>query len=334
MDGVTDLPFRSITKKYGHPDLMFTEFSSVEGLCRGARELLREFRYTTEQRPLVAQIYGTTPEYFRQMTIALCQLGFDGVDINMGCPAKNVAHAGAGAALIKTPELAVAIIRAAQQGVSDWLNGQTVADCPNLTPVMVTEITQQVDALKLDQSIRKPVPVSVKTRVGYDEITVDDWIPRLLSAEPTAITIHGRTLRQAYAGLANWQAIARAGTLIKQERPETVVIGNGDVQDRAMAQQYCQTYGVDGVLIGRASFGNPWVFGGQPPQQIAAIAVEHARLYEQTYSRDVKYSFLPMRKHLAWYMKGMPNAAEIRSRLVRANSSDEVVEICQSYSLL
>lgn len=334
MDGVTDLPFRSITKKYGHPDLMFTEFSSVEGLCRGAFELLREFRFTNEQRPLVAQIYGTTPDFFRQMTIALCQLGFDGVDINMGCPAKNVAHAGAGAALIKTPSLAVAIIEAARQGVDDWLNGQTAADCPNIAPDLVQVIEQQARVLMISRDERKRVPVSVKTRVGYDEVVAVEWVKQLLSAEPAAITIHGRTLRQAYAGLADWHVIAQAAAEIKRQRPETVVVGNGDVRDRAMGQEYCREYGVDGVLIGRASFGNPWVFGGQPPQSIASVALEHARLYEQTYAADPKYSFLPMRKHLAWYIKGMPNAAEIRSKLVRSSTSDEVETICRMYGLL
>lgn len=334
MDGVTDVPFRSITKKYGQPDLMFTEFSSVEGLCRGAVELLREFRYTAEQRPLVAQIYGTTPDFFRQMTIALCQLGFDGVDINMGCPAKNVAHAGAGAALIKTPTLAVEIIQAAKQGVEDWMNGQTAADCPNLVPGLVLAIERQAAMLAINQVERKRVPVSVKTRVGYNEVVAVEWVSHLLTAGPAAITIHGRTLRQAYSGLADWQVIASAAAAIKQQRPETVVVGNGDVRDRAMGQDYCQRYGVDGVLIGRASFGNPWVFGGQPPHSIASVALEHARLYEQTFQADPKYSFLPMRKHLAWYIKGMPNAAEIRSKLVRANTSDEVEAICRTYGLL
>jgi len=334
MDGVTDLPFRSITKKYGRPDLMFTEFSSVEGLCRGAVELLKEFRYTPDQRPLVAQIYGTTPQFFRQMTIALCQLGFDGIDINMGCPAKNVAHAGAGAALIKTPDLAVQIIRAAKQGVEDWLNGQTVADCPNLVPKLVHRIEQQAADLKIDQVARKRLPVSLKTRIGYDTVTADEWVSQLVAAEPAAITIHGRTLRQAYPGQAHWEVIAQAAAVIKQQRPETVVIGNGDVRDRAMGQEYCRQYGLDGVLIGRASFGNPWVFGGQAPELVATVALEHARLYELTYGQDEKYSFLPMRKHLAWYIKGMPNAAEIRSRLVRAETSGEVDEICRLYQLL
>lgn len=334
MDGVTDLPFRTITKKYGQPDLMFTEFSSVEGLCRGAVELLKEFRYTSEQRPLVAQIYGTTPEFFRQMTIVLCQLGFDGVDINMGCPAKNVAHAGAGAALIRTPDLALHIIQAAKQGVQDWLNGQTAADCPNLVPALVQKVEQQATELQLDQVERRWKPVSVKTRIGYDAVSIVEWVNQLLTAEPTAITIHGRTLRQAYSGVADWSSIGLAAAEIKRQRPETVVIGNGDVQSRAMGQTLCEQYGVDGVLIGRASFGNPWVFGGQQPPSVAAVALEHAQLYEQTYQHDPKYSFLPMRKHLAWYIKGMPNAAEIRSQLVRAQTSDEVAVICRSYGLL
>lgn len=335
MDGVTDVPFRTITKKYGKPDLMFTEFSSVEGLCRGAVELMREFRYTEAQRPLVAQIYGTTPEFFRQMTVALCQLGFDGIDINMGCPAKNVAHAGAGAALIKTPDLALEIIKAAHQGVSDWQNGMNAADCANLTADIVQIVKHQSEIMQIDQEIRHAVPISVKTRIGYDSNEVIDWVARLVTAEPTAITIHGRTLRQAYSGLADWEAIAQASLRIKQLRPETIVIGNGDVQDREMGQAYCRQYGLDGVLIGRACFGNPWVFGAaQSEVAIGVVALEHALLYEQTYSQDPKYSFLPMRKHLAWYIKGIPGAGEIRARLVRTNTSQEVQTVLTEYGLL
>lgn len=333
MDGVTDLPFRTITKRYGKPDLMFTEFSSVEGLCRGASELLKEFLYSVEQRPIVAQIYGTTPEFFRQMTIALCQLGFDGVDINMGCPAKNVAHSGAGAALIKTPELAIAILQAAKQGVKDWQAGQTVDNCPNLTPEIRQKIQQQIADLNLVVT-PKPIPVSVKTRIGYDSISVTEWVRYLLEAEPVAITLHGRTLRQGYSGLANWEEIGKAVQTIKDISPTTLVLGNGDVASRQDALNRCQTYGVDGVLIGRASFGDPWVFGTKTPENPAAVALEHAQLFEQAYGANPRYSFLPMRKHLAWYIKGMPQAREIRSRLVRANSSEEARAIFVEFGLL
>ncbi len=333
MDGVTDLPFRTITKKYGHPDVMFTEFSSVEGLCRGARELIKEFRYTTDQRPLVAQIYGTTPEFFRQMSIALCQLGFDGIDINMGCPAKNVAHSGAGAALIQTPELALQILRAAKQGVADWMTGQTVQNCENLTTEIKQLIETQAELLGIvpDHLYR---PISVKTRIGFDEIVVERWVAELSEAEPTAITVHGRTLRQGYTGLANWEAIGTAVQIVKAINPSIKVIGNGDVHSRVDALDKVSIYGVDGVLIGRASFGNPWVFGTQKPPTNAAVALEHAQLYEQTYQADAKYSFLPMRKHLAWYIKGMPQASDIRARLVMTNSSQEVIEILQRFDLI
>ncbi|MDQ5950783.1 MAG: hypothetical protein QG639_59, partial [Patescibacteria group bacterium] len=131
MDGVTDQPFRFIQKKYGKPAVVITEFTSVEGVCHGASPLLKDFQFDESQRPVVAQIYGTTPDFFRQTAIILCELGFDGIDINMGCPAKNVAHSGAGAALIQTPDLAQEIIRAVQQGISEWKNGATVDNCPD-----------------------------------------------------------------------------------------------------------------------------------------------------------------------------------------------------------
>ena len=132
MDGLTDHPFRHIQKKYGNPTIMYTEFTSVEGVCHGATQLLKDFLFDETQRPLIAQIYGTTPSYFRQTAILLCQLGFDGIDINMGCPVKNVAHSGAGAALIKTPRLAQEIIAATKQGVINWQNGMREKDCPDL----------------------------------------------------------------------------------------------------------------------------------------------------------------------------------------------------------
>ncbi len=132
MDGISNHPFRHIQKKYGNPDLVYTEFTSVEALCHGDWRWLRNFLYDESQRPLIAQIYGRTPKYFRQVAIMLCELGFDGIDINMGCPAKTVANGGCGAALIRTPDCAQAIIQATKEGVQDWCNGATTATCTRL----------------------------------------------------------------------------------------------------------------------------------------------------------------------------------------------------------
>jgi tRNA-dihydrouridine synthase B len=343
MDGVTDAACRQIQKKYGQPALLFTEFSSVEGICRGARELLREFLYLPEQRPIIGQIYGTTPDFFRQTSIMLCELGFDGVDINMGCPAKNVAHSGAGAALIKTPELAKKIIRATQAGVAEWQNGATVADCPDLTPEIQAEIKRRQQSLNLlnaDGLVpRRTIPVSVKTRIGFDQIIIKEWIEHLLETAPAAITVHGRTLRQLYSGFADWSAIATAAETVKASGLPTLLLGNGDVVSLADAAAKIAQCGLDGILIGRASFGNPFVFKNaeaEPldPKVMCPIALEHAKLYEAIYQSEEKYNFLPMRKHLGWYVRGFPQAKEVRGLLVRTNSSQEVEAIFRQFELI
>ncbi len=333
MDGMTDHPFRVITKKYGNPTCMYTEFTSVEGICHGAERLLREFLYAASERPVIAQIYGTTPDYFRQTTILLCQLGFDGVDINMCCPAKNVAHSGAGAALIKNPDLAVKIIRAVQQGVSEWVNGADVSDCEDLSPEIQRVVTERTRELFPEGRQRFSVPVSVKTRVGFDAPVVQSWIPTLLETEPAAIALHGRTLKQQYSGLADWDRIGEAAELVRGTN--TKILGNGDVDSYATALQKIKTYGLSGVLIGRAALGNPFVFQEKPVKHsIFAIALEHAQLYEKTFSHAEKYNFLPMRKHLAYYVRGFPNAAETRTRLVLSQSAAEVAQILTDFQLI
>lgn len=333
MDGVTDQPFRHIVKKYGNPAVVYTEFTSVEGVCHGAEQLLEDFLYDDTQRPAIAQIYGTTPEYFRQTSILLCELGFDGIDINMGCPAKNVAHSGAGAALIRTPKLAQEIIKAVQQGIIDWQNGHTVEQCTNITANIAKEINRRHQLLSKRFQEKRTIPVSVKTRIGFNEPVINDWISNLLECEPTTIALHGRTLTQHYSGTASWENIAKASELTKQTT--TLLLGNGDVMSREQAYHNVQTYGVDGVLIGRGAMGNPFVFLEEAPKtSIFQVALEHSRLFESTYSHKEKYSFLPMRKHLGWYVKAIPNASEIRVAVFKAENSQQVEEIFNQYGLL
>lgn len=337
MDGVTDHPFRWITKKYGQVAVMYTEFTSVEGVCHGAEQLLKDFMYDETQRPIIGQIYGTTPDFFRQNAIVLCELGFDGVDINMGCPAKNVAHSGAGAALIKTPKLAQEIIRDTKLGVEQWLNGATVKDCPDITPGIAAKVQTLHDALpaKFQSRENRDIPVSVKTRVGYDKPSVEEWIPYILEMEVPAIALHGRTLKQQYGGLANWELIGKAAEITHQSN--TLLLGNGDVKTLADAHEKVQTLGLDGILLGRATMGNPFVFceteAEQKPDQLSIFktALEHAQLYEQTYSSLPKYNFLPMRKHLGWYVHDIPNAAAIRQAIYRCNTSQEFLEVIRSF---
>jgi tRNA-dihydrouridine synthase B len=191
--------------------------------------------------------------------------------------------------------------------------------------------------LPISHRQRRPVPVSVKTRIGYDTPVVDDWIPRLLEAEPAAICLHGRTLRQRYNGQADWDAIGRAAELARTT--STLILGNGDVTTRADGETRAATYDLDGVLIGRASFGNPFIFGSDPApasdgqdrqarlafrHRLIEIALEHARLYEATFQPHKRYRFFGMRKHLGWYVKDIPGANYLRASLMQVNSVQEV----------
>ncbi len=360
MDGITDQPFRYITQKYGNPDVIYTEFTNVEGLCHGATQLLDQLIYDNSQRPIVAQIYGKTPECFRQVAVLVCQMGFDGIDINMGCPAKTVANNGSGAALIQTPKLAQQIIAETKAGVQDYLNGKRIKDCPDLNQDIEDRAQNILQRTEVDRygvlkrasrgkasvgevqngalaGKLKTIPVSVKTRIGYDKPIVEDWIPYLLETNPAAIALHGRTLRQAYTGLADWEQIQKAATLIHQT--DTLILGNGDIKSYDQALQYSTKYEIDGVLIGRASFGHPTVFNKKAHNsQLTAIsskiALEHAQIYEQTFQNQERYSFLPMRKHLGWYIKGFENAKQVRIKLMQVNSSDEVKEVFREFGLI
>jgi tRNA-dihydrouridine synthase B len=332
MDGVSDHPFRYITKKYGDPALIYTEFTSVEGVCHGAVQLLRDFLFDESQRPVIGQIYGTTPDFFRQSAIVLCELGFDGVDINMGCPAKNVAHSGAGAALIRTPKLAQEIIRQTKIGIQEWQNGATAKNCPNIVPEIAKLVAQRHAQLPETYQQKRDIPVSVKTRVGFDQPVIQEWIPTLLEMDIAAIALHGRTLKQQYGGLASWEAIGEAAQIVRQTN--TLILGNGDIKTRADGLDKIATYQTHGALIGRATMGNPFIFKTDEPQnplELFQVALEHARLFEETYKNNEKYNFLPMRKHLGWYVHDIPNAAQIRQAIYRCNTSQEFVAVLHTF---
>ncbi|MCY4442421.1 MAG: tRNA-dihydrouridine synthase family protein, partial [Deltaproteobacteria bacterium] len=256
MDGVTDASFRRVAARYGRPDLCMTEFTSVEAICCGAEGFVRDLSYGDYERPVLAQIYGRTTESFYQVAHIVCELGFDGLDINMGCPAKNVANKGCGAGLIRTPELAVSIIRAARRGLEDWAAGQRLEDV-GLAPEVVERV-RHMNRGRARPEARQLIPLSVKTRVGYDKVEVDEWIPVLLGERPAALSLHGRTLKQMYRGLADWDAIHRAVELAR-DLP-TLVLGNGDLKSMSDAVERVRQTGVDGVLLGRGAMGNPWVF--------------------------------------------------------------------------
>jgi nifR3 family TIM-barrel protein len=344
MNGVTDHAFRQIQKRYGCPDVVMTEFTPVDGICAGADALLKDLLYDEAQRPILAQVYGSVPEEFHTAAVILCQLGFDGIDINMGCPSKAVASRGSGAALIRTPGLAQQIIRATKRGVADWMNGRTVRDCLTIPGQFAEQVEAQHRRLPEPYRQHRGIPVSVKTRTGYDRPVVQEWIPALLECSPDAIGIHGRTLSQGYSGEANWDHIGHAAELAAGSGCS--ILGNGDVRSWEDAQDKAQSFQVAGALIGRASYGNPHVFrpagvpesteagGGQRKPHsywILDIAMEHARLYKESFSRLPGYHFLPMRKHLSWYAKHVPSASYLRRALAQTSSVEEAEAVIKEY---
>ncbi len=352
MDGVTDAPCRTIHGLYGRPDIVLTEFTNVEGLWRGSDRIFRDFLYTSAERPVVAQIFGCKPEYFYKAAHVVCELGFDGVDINMGCPASAVANKGGGAALIRMPNTAKEIIRATQQGVRDWANGHTLEDL-DMDPSRIQRIRQMNedrvriwgDTAKIE---RRLLPVSVKTRLGYDTVIITDWVQDLLELEPANISIHGRTLVQHYKGEADWDAIASAAEIVR--KTDTLILGNGDIHSLYQAAQRIRTSGVNGVLIGRASYGNPWLFqkreklkqllnaGINPtPEDLPDVlptreerlymALEHARVHANLKGEE---HFVELRKHMGWYLGHFPGAKRVRNELVHINSLADVERIIQN----
>ncbi len=339
MDGVTDAPYRYVQKKYGNPDVLITEFVSVDGIVYGSERLFQDFIFDDIERPIVGQVFGKNPELFFKAAHVISELGFDGMDINMGCPASNVAKHGGGAALIRTPDVAKEIVLAAKRGVKSWVeNGIEGAD---LRPSVV-KLIEEMNKRRGDKSKeRKEIPVSVKTRVGYDEKIAPDWLKHLTEVEPAIISLHGRTLKQMYTGEADWDEIARGAA-----STHIPVIGNGDVKSSSDAVQKIKNYGVKGVLIGRASYGNPWIFSKKEEikelkeniteyipemSEIITVMLEHAKLH---YEIKGPKGFVQMRKHLAWYFKNMPNISKLRAQLVMVNEPSEIDTILAEWKLI
>ncbi len=278
MADVTDAAFRLVIARRGKPDLFFTEFVSTDGLCsRGKENLLIHLKYHESERPVIAQIFGEKPEHYRKTAEIIQELGFDGIDINMGCPVKTIVKTGSCAALIKTPERAKEIIRATKEGAGD-------------------------------------LPVSVKTRIGYNKIILREWLMHVLEAEPTAITLHLRTAKEMSLVDAHWELMPEAAEIVKQTN--TILLGNGDVKSREHGLELWRTTGIDGVMLGRAIYGNPWLFN--PERTVESITleerfdamIEHAELFDEFFTG--KKHFLMMRKHLRAYATGFHGAKEMR----------------------
>ena len=216
MDGVTDVAFRHIMATHGQPDVVFTEFTNIHDICSGSRMGWEPLRYSECERPIVAQLYGKDPSLFYKAAHIIAELGFDGLDINMGCPSKNVASSGSGAGLIRTPELALEIMDSAKQGLSDWANGQTLAEL-GIKKAAIEQAKERNTKYLFNQESpsRIQIPLTVKTRLGYDSVVINEWSDCLAQGKPEVISIHGRTLQQMYRGEADWEAIASATQIIK-----------------------------------------------------------------------------------------------------------------------
>jgi len=300
MADVTDCAFRRMIAKYGAPDVFWTEFVSADGLASpGRKVLLRDLEYSRKERPIVAQLFTAHPDKMREAAALCASLGFDGIDINMGCPDRSIEKQGAGAAMIKTPKIAREIIRAVKEGA------------PNL-------------------------PVSVKTRIGYSKNEIATWIPEILTEGVAALTLHCRTRKEMSLVPARWEHIREVVALRDKLAPETLIIGNGDVRDLSDAREKARDYGADGVMLGGAIFGNPWLFSGLHGKQIVPsvrekllVCVEHTKLFEKLLG-DVK-NFAIMKKHYKAYVNGFDGAKELRVRLMESVDAKEVGKVIRTF---
>jgi len=322
MADVTDAAFRQMIAKYsragevgGGPDVFWTEFVSADGLCSAGREVLqRDLTFIERERPIVAQIFGAHPEHMQKAAEIIRELGFDGIDINMGCPDKSIEKQGAGSAHMKNPKLAQEVIRAVMAGAGD-------------------------------------IPVSVKTRVGYNKENLDEWLPQILETKPAAVTIHARTRKEMSLVPARWELVARAVEIAKGSG--TLIIGNGDVASLVDGEKKARATGADGVMLGRAVFGTPWLFDrtrttSPTLAEKFEIMIEHTRLFEELFRGDtcpvrgregsqrepsssgVK-SFAIMKKHYKAYVNGFDGAKELRVRLMEAKNADEVEVLTRNF---
>ncbi|MBI2637100.1 MAG: tRNA-dihydrouridine synthase [Parcubacteria group bacterium] len=287
MADVTDAAFRRLIAKYGKPHAMWTEFVSADGLLSAGHDtVVKDLAYDESERPIVAQLFTSKPGVMEKAAAMIQSMGFDGFDINMGCPDRAVEKQGCGAALMKDHKLAQELIAAAKQGA------------PNL-------------------------PISVKTRIGYKKNELDAWLPALLEAEPAAVAFHWRTRSELSDSPARWELARDAVAMRDEMKSKTLIVGNGDVLSLEDAQRKADETGVDGVMVGKGIFGNPWFFSGHTPttDEKLRVLVEHCRLFEELVSHK---RFHVMKKHFKAYVAGWDGAKELRMQLMECENAREV----------
>ncbi|MFD1864564.1 tRNA dihydrouridine synthase [Planococcus chinensis] len=300
MEDVTDVVFRHVISQAGRPDVFFTEFTNTESYCHpeGIKSVRGRLLFTEDEQPMVAHIWGDKPEYFRQMSIGMAEMGFKGIDINMGCPVPNVATRGKGSGLILRPDAAAEIIEAAKAG---------------------------------------GLPVSVKTRLGYSEIDEwKEWLAHILRQDIANLSIHLRTRKEMSQGEAHWELIPEIKELRDRIAPETLLTINGDILDRQMGLELVEKYGVDGVMIGRGVFKNPFAFEKEPREHSSKEYLDLLRLQldlHDQYMEELPRPVTGLHRFFKIYVKGFRGAGELRNQLMNTKTTEEVRTLLESFEM-
>lgn len=300
MEDVTDVVFRHVVSKAGRPDVFFTEFTNTDSYCHpeGKNSLRGRLTFTEDEQPMVAHIWGDKPEYFREMSIGMAEMGYKGIDINMGCPVPNVASRGKGSGLILRPDAAAEIIQAAKAG---------------------------------------GLPVSVKTRLGYSDLNEwEDWLTHILKQDIANLSIHLRTRKEMSKVDAHWEMIPAIKELRDRIAPDTMLTINGDIPDRQKGLELAEQYGIDGIMIGRGIFKNPFAFEKEPREHSSQELLDLLRyqldLHDQ-YQELVPRSISGLHRFFKIYVKGFPGAGELRNQLMHTKSTDEVRALIDGFEV-
>ncbi|MGO2265561.1 tRNA dihydrouridine synthase [Vagococcus salmoninarum] len=298
MEDVTDVVFRHVVKAAGAPDVFFTEFTNSDSYCHpdGKESVRGRLVFTEDEQPLVAHIWGDKPEFFREMSLGLAEMGFKGIDLNMGCPVPNVAGRGKGSGLILRPEVAAELIAAAKAG---------------------------------------GLPVSVKTRLGYSELAEHEaWLTHLLEQDIANLSIHLRTRNEMSKVDAHWEMIPQVLAIRDRVAPNTLITINGDIPDRQTGLELAEKYGVDGIMIGRGIFKNPFAFEKEPKEHTATelLGLLNMQLdLQDEYAKVIPRSIVGLHRFFKIYVKGFPGASDLRVKLMTTKSTEEVREILADY---
>jgi tRNA-dihydrouridine synthase len=295
MDDVTDTVFRRVIASIAAPDEFFTEFVNVDGLqSPGRKEVSKKLKFTKSEKPLVAQLWGKNPENYRKTASELVDMGFDGIDINMGCPVKTVTKNGCCSALISNRELAKEIIEATKNGA----NGK--------------------------------LPVSVKTRLGQNDIDYS-WIKFVLEQDLSRLTVHARTVKDMSKVPARWEAMAEVVRLRDEISPKTQIILNGDVMSKKQGLELAEKYNVDGIMVGRGIFHDPFLFSGTnkwsncSKEEKINLFKKHIKLFESTWGTSRRVHVL--NKFCKVYIEGFDGAKDLREKLMIAENVNELLNI-------